>query len=97
MSETESTRQRAAERFALDHPIEFSVPGEPTTGAGRVLDSSETGVRFVASTAIEPGTDVNLRLPPLRDGMPRLTRFASVVRCEPSGDGEGYTVACAYD
>ena len=91
------SEQREFERVPVDYPVEFRVPGSDLEGTGRILDLSTTGVQFHAETEIEPGTEVSIRIPPLKAGTPPLLSAAAVVRCQPEPGVPGFTIACAFD
>ena len=80
----------------MDYPVEFRVPGSDLQGLGRIKDLSTTGVQFHAEPKLEPGTEVSIRIPPLKEGTPPLMTVAAVVRCQPQGD-ETFAIACAFD
>jgi len=89
--------QREARRFHTDFPLEYRLAGRGADGVGWCVDSSESGMRFLTMARLEPGTLLTVRVPPRRQGLPVLTRLASVVRCLRLDDRRGYTIGCAYD
>jgi len=93
----DGVEQRESDRVAVGYDVEYAIPGAGTDGIGRSLDLSETGLRFLCESALEPGSHVTVRVPPRRPGVPGLIRFASVVRCMRLDDGSGFAVGCAYD
>ncbi len=92
-----AVEQRGAPRVEAQYKVEFSVAGRCSYGVGRAVDLSETGLRFIAETSVEPGSYLTVRVPPRAAGLPALTRLAAVVRCLRLADGSGYAIGCAYD
>ena len=93
----EGIEQRGSIRVTVDYHVEYAIPGRGADGSGRSLDLSESGLRFVCDSAITPGSQVTVRVPPRKPGVPALLRLASVVRCMQLDDGSGFAVGCAYD
>lgn len=79
--------QRAAERFEMELPMVLAEGGSGTT-----RDLSVSGLSFTMPQPCDPGARIEVTIDYLLDGHNFPLRCeATVVRCEPSG--EGYTVA----
>ena len=94
---SDEANQREHKRLPVDYPIEYRVPDRDIAGVGRIKDLSDTGVRFEADLALQPGDSVMIRIPPLREGVPPLVSNASVIRCTPVEALEAFSIGCAFD
>ena len=64
---SDEANQREHKRLPVDYPIEYRVPDRDIAGVGRIKDLSDTGVRFEADLALQPGDSVmSIRIPRLR-------------------------------
>ena len=89
--------KREAQRTQANFAVEYRLAGRDGRGVGRALDHSETGLSFVTSRPLEPGSSLTVRVPLRSKQVPVLTCLAAVVRCLTLPNGTGYVVGWAYD
>ena len=57
-----ATEERAFERFNHEAPIIHALPESESYHAARMYNYSMDGMCFVSSAALEPGTEINIKM-----------------------------------
>lgn len=78
--------KRDFQRMTLDSVLEYQLTGEDEAHHGKVKNLSATGVMFVSSQAIAPGSQVNIRLSPVNPITPPMSAEISITRCDKQED-----------
>jgi len=80
-------------RMSIESEVSFNRPGSNEMLAGKTVDLSATGIRFITQSPVNIGELLEIEVKPGVDLTPPLISTMAVVRVTQSEDGKDYDVA----
>ncbi len=79
--------------MVVDATVEYQQLGEQTIHQGVAKNLSGKGMMFIAGDALQPGSQLQVKLTPSNNITPPMQAQLRVTRCQAQDDGD-YQVAC---
>lgn len=78
--------KRDFQRMPVECKVDFTIEGQSGVFHGDGKDLSATGVTFVTSKELQPGSTININVHPVIKTVRPLSAKAEVIRCSKAGD-----------